>query len=1470
MARFRKRSFWGLGLVGGLIGLLLLLIVLLPYLINLGPLKEKILAAVSEKLGGRVQYERLDLSFFPRPRVEIVQGSVFIPEKLTANLTSLTVYPQILPLLRRKVQFSKLVVESPELRFAAARRPEKIEKEKKEGPFSLATLEEKMGSVLAFILKELPGLTADVKRGKVELEEKDKSPIRFEDIDVRVNLSSGNLTAEGGCRSNLWKSLEFEMMLNPETFGGEGRIVLSSLNLVPLAEELLPKGMPKITESQVDLDLQFEAKGLGKVRGELRGSIPNLVLQNAGERIALKGETLKGSFSTEDGQILFSLAGLDLENPQMKISGKFQMESATPSAAIEVEARDVDVSSTRKAMLAMVGKHPTFQTIFDFVRGGNIPQISLKLWGKSFADLGETEKILVNGSIVAADIAIPKRIAKFLPESVDLKDVKGEILISKGMLEGKNIEATWENQTVRDVRLRIGLEGKDAPFHVEGESELDLSQLSPIVRRLLKDEAVLQEIDRIEEMKGRARGRFALGESLEAIRVKVDVAEVNLVARYGRIPYELEISDGQFFHEGKKIGAKNLKGKIGKSSFSGLTGNIEVGERTYLEIEGGEVSVSLGELYRWLSSYEAFQRALGDIRSLNGTVSLSIQDLKGPLSRPEEWAFHVNGEIEGLAAEVSQIPGSTLIESARFEADGERISFKDAQVTIFDTGFHVSGSVAGYLKKLVQLQLVTQVDLAKLPPILKHFIQDEPFQKELDLIDALSGTATAKLILEVSPEKKRGRVEASDVVLSAKYRRVPFGLEIAGGEISYEENTIGLKNLSGRVGISSFAGVTAELDFKKSPYLEIQAGRGSFNLDEIYKWLTSIEALRDGLKDIKTVKGRAGLSKIRMKGPLAISQRWDFEAVGGLENVEVTTNLIPGPVTLLTGTFRADQNNLYLSDFHARALDASFAFSGTLYDYLKGLERIEVALSGDVTTKDIEWLSKAFGIKGAEYLKSPLHISEAHLSWDKSEEISFSGNLTVKEGPRIALDISQNRNRLKIDKLFIQDDASRATISMDLRGRALDVGFSGNLSERTLEKIFSGYEFQDGWMKGDIRVHVAMDELVESSAEGKLEVNGLSFPWEFEKPLEIDHLSLGATGKQAQVGSAELRYGGKRFSATGDLSVSEKKLLLDLDLSTESLEINEIMEALNSRKGENIKTKGKTTKALSGVPIEGKVRFKTESLTYDRFAWSPFRGEISLVSDGVRVDVIEANVCGISTPGSLTLSPESVSLDFRMLSKNQELHPTLNCLAGERVRMQGKFDLDGRIKGQGKTEELSHLLKGNLELIARKGRIYRATMLAKIFSVLNVTEILRGKLPEFGKEGLPYDSVEVKTTLGDGKLRIEEATLEGPTLKIASRGEMDPINRRIDMTVLVAPFRTIDYIIDKIPLVRYVLSGTLIAVPVKVRGNLEDPEVIPLGPGAVGSEMLGVMKRTLELPFKMINPFLPKEDKEKPPADVGQ
>jgi hypothetical protein len=98
VSRHKKILFWVIGGIGILLALLLLFMLLLPKLVNLEPMKEKILATISQQVGGDVEFQRVDLLFFPRPRVVIHQGNLSIPGKVTGTLESLTMYPKILPL----------------------------------------------------------------------------------------------------------------------------------------------------------------------------------------------------------------------------------------------------------------------------------------------------------------------------------------------------------------------------------------------------------------------------------------------------------------------------------------------------------------------------------------------------------------------------------------------------------------------------------------------------------------------------------------------------------------------------------------------------------------------------------------------------------------------------------------------------------------------------------------------------------------------------------------------------------------------------------------------------------------------------------------------------------------------------------------------------------------------------------------------------------------------------------------------------------------------------------------------------------------------------------------------------------------------------------------------------------------------------------------------------------------------------
>ncbi len=186
--------------------------------------------------------------------------------------------------------------------------------------------------------------------------------------------------------------------------------------------------------------------------------------------------------------------------------------------------------------------------------------------------------------------------------------------------------------------------------------------------------------------------------------------------------------------------------------------------------------------------------------------------------------------------------------------------------------------------------------------------------------------------------------------------------------------------------------------------------------------------------------------------------------------------------------------------------------------------------------------------------------------------------------------------------------------------------------------------------------------------------------------------------------------------------------------------------------------------------------------------------------------------------------------------------------------------MKGNVKGQGEKETLLDSLQGNLELVAEDGRIYSWPFLLKIFDFLDISQIFRG-FPEMRQKGLAYESIKVKGELKSGLMEVKEGILDAPSLKMAAEGSTDLRNEKLNMTVLVSPFRRTDWIIRKIPIIGHILGGSILSIPLDVTGDVHDPQVSFHPVSAVGSGLLGIIKRTVEAPVKLFEPFLPAEKK---------
>jgi hypothetical protein len=89
-------------------------------------------------------------------------------------------------------------------------------------------------------------------------------------------------------------------------------------------------------------------------------------------------------------------------------------------------------------------------------------------------------------------------------------------------------------------------------------------------------------------------------------------------------------------------------------------------------------------------------------------------------------------------------------------------------------------------------------------------------------------------------------------------------------------------------------------------------------------------------------------------------------------------------------------------------------------------------------------------------------------------------------------------------------------------------------------------------------------------------------------------------------------------------------------------------------------------------------------------------------------------------------------------------------------------------------------------------------------------------------------------------------------MTVTAAGEHDLQSGRFDLIMLVAPLVTLDRIFDYIPLIGGILT-TLDTVPLSAKGTLDNVQVYPLAPSAIGYGLAEMMKKTVERPIKLIH-----------------
>lgn len=1203
----RKFLLWITGSIGGVLIILLAFSFLVPKLIDLEPIREQIKTGISQKMAGTVDFQKMEVSLFPRPRILISRTRFSFPGTAEGNMDSLRIYPRLLPLLSGKIKIARIQLDAPHISLIVPER-----ERGKKTPFRAADVEDRLSAFLNTMASNAPAARIVIEKGSINISDPNRLLFLFQDLDGQIVLPPGQAAITLTCSSNISKSISLGIRLDQKDLKGIGTLKLAGMKPQLIVHYFFPDSVKYLGDSEGELMLSFNMLGFKNLQAKVQGSLPYLTFLHQNEKIPLKGIEISGTLALTGDKNEVTLNELKLEHPRLTLSGALLLDKTARNAGLELSGSQVDVPSLRAVALSLAGKVPIVQDIFRYVRGGRVPFIAVRSQGASLEDLGRTESIFIKGLMQRGEIFVPG-------PQLDFREVNGDCVISKGILEGKNVEGNLGSSQVRDAKLRVGLKGSDVPFHFDAAVKADLAEARDILRRLIKDEPLLKEIDRIHTIHGRARGRVILGESTASVEPRVDLSEVSFTAEYQRLPFPLVIKGGQFSYNETRISAKKMSGTLGTSSFAELTGELRLGGTPFIEIPSGKVRIDQGEMFPWLKSFWELKRSLEDVRSVRGAVKLDTLSVKGPVLKPKEWHFKLAGKVEDLALDWASLPGPAFLKRGVIFADEKRISLADAQAVI---------------------------------------------------------------------------------------------------------------------------------------------------------------------------------------------------------------------------------------------LDASVTLSGTHQGYLGGHPKTDLTFQGKMGPRSLKWTAELADLPPQFSLTDPITFEQAHLALEEGAAF-FKGKWRVRKGPEITADVLKHSKKLLIAKLTVNDASSDAALSIDLQEKILKLAFAGKLSSETLEKLTTEKESPGGSIAGDFRAETRREKPFRFTAHGELRAKNISLSLQQGVPLTIENLSISGDGNRLAVESASFTVDNNNpLSLQGSLKATPEDIVINMDLSTDRIEWGKVTKTVERiRKREN-----KENNNAWDLPVKGTLRLKSNSFIYGKYNWMPFHADIAVHGEDVDITVTRSALCGISTMGTLHVTRETLSCDFQLAADNQELGPALECLAGKEHKITGTFHLKGNVKGQGKKEMLFDSLQGNVELVAKDGRIYRELSLLKIFDFLEINQILRG-FPEMRQEGLAYQSIKAKGELKAGLLEVKEGIIDSASMKIAAEGSADLKNEKLNFTVLVCPLRRTDFIIEKTPLIGRIFGGTLVSIPLQVTGDFDDPKVSYHPVSAVGSGLLGIIKRTIETPLKLFDPFLPGQNK---------
>jgi AsmA-like C-terminal region len=765
---------------------------------------------------------------------------------------------------------------------------------------------------------------------------------------------------------------------------------------------------------------------------------------------------------------------------------------------------------------------------------------------------------------------------------------------------------------------------------------------------------------------------------------------------------------------------------------------------------------------------------------------------------------------------------------------------------------------------------LAELDLPRLRDALTILVPGQPWVTEYiarihagrlrDLRLSSRADSFAKLFALSNLRSNVQLVDASMSVptLEREATNIIASVELASGVLKIGE-------LSARLGASQLREAGADIVLLKPMRIERGRGRATIVAQDLLPGMLARKPFARLLRSVPTISGLADMAVRSLALRFDKPSRITYDLSVSPRRLRIDTDKLPDALGVRGGTVRVTPKSISADRLGLEVLDSRATVSGELTDFQGGnLQATARVAQGVIAPKLIDWIWLRAHLPERLKPAKRLNFTAQRVRWSKAG-LDAVAEATMDSGPSVGIDLSTRGKTLTLRRVLIKDRDTDANISFAMHDSLVEVGFAGVLAARSFAAVVGlPPESYPGRISGTLQTSLDLTRRGRSAARGELTGDHVDLLKVTGRPVKLERFDMQGKGQALQIRELAMDWAGQRAEIRGVVARDANGIAANLEVESPGIVVDALQSPPATKSASaSVDKENNPSKSfrLWSLPVTGTVSLRSAFVEARGHRVQDLRAVAALQHDTLKVNVTEASLCGISFPLSLRLTPEDVDADVNFAAANQSLEGVVQCLTGARVIMTGKFDISGTLTARGTPEQISKSwarhVAGAVTFSARDGEIRKMALLGNILSLKSVRDVFKGDV-SLGEQGFQYRSIAVAAKIENGQVSVEQATLDSPALGLAAAGTASLENYESRLTVLVAPFGKLDRMVRKIPVLGYVIGGALTSIPVGVSGDIRDPLVVPLGPRAVGSEVLGVFERTFKLPGKIIEPLSAK------------